>query len=50
MDPAFEGAHGRILFWQVNNITPSYGDWEVKDPIGAGRCPDTFKMPKRIAE
>ena len=36
--------------WLVNNITPSYGDWEVKDPIGAGRCPDTFKMPKRIAE
>ena len=33
--------------WLVNAIEPSYGEWEVKDPNHAGRCPDTFKMPKR---
>lgn len=33
--------------WLVNAIEPSYGEWEVKDPINASRCPDTFKMPKR---
>lgn len=36
--------------WMVNSIEPIYGDWQVKDKIGAERCPDTFIMPKRSAE
>ena len=36
--------------WIIDNITPGFGEWEVKDPIGAGRCPDVFTRPKRSAE
>jgi len=36
--------------WMVNRIEPKYEDWAVRDPINAGRCPDTFKAPKRSAE
>jgi len=32
--------------WMVNDITPDFSAWHVKDPIGAGRAPDTFVPPK----
>jgi len=32
--------------WMVNDITPDFSSWHVKDPIGAGRAPDTFVPPK----
>lgn len=36
--------------WLVDDISPDFGAWEVRDPIGAGRAPDFFQMPKRSAE
>jgi hypothetical protein len=32
--------------WMVNDITPDFSSWHVKDPIGAGRAPDYFVPPK----
>ena len=35
--------------WQVNDITPDYSAWVVKDPIHNGRAPDVFKLPKSFS-
>ena len=45
-----EALGNRANCWIIDNITPGFGEWEVKDPISADRCPDFFKPPKRSAE
>jgi len=47
---AAEALGERANCWIIDNITPNMGEWVVKDPIGAGRCPDVFRKPKRSAE
>jgi len=49
--PAAREALGKYAnCWLVNDITPQYQDWAVRDPLDAARCPDTFVMPKRSKE
>ena len=49
-DEHAEALGNRANCWIIHDITPGFGEWEVKDPLSADRCPDFFKPPKRSAE